>query len=63
MSRRRQAVTIKHVAAHAGVSLQTVVEPLHRQLSELESWLGLDRYNVTSRKGELMRALKKLKPR
>lgn len=61
--RQGGVLQVKGGSVEPGVSLKTVVEPLQRQLSELASWLGLDRYDVTSRKGELMRALKKLKPR
>lgn len=31
MGRRRQSVTIKHVAAHAGVSLQTVSRVINKE--------------------------------
>lgn len=61
--RQSGVLQVKGGSVEAGVSLQTVVQPLHRQLNELASWLALDRYGVTSRRGELMRALKKLKPR
>lgn len=61
--RQSGVLQVKGGSVEAGVSLQTVVQPLHQQLNELASWLALDRYGVTSRRGELMRALKKLKPR
>jgi uncharacterized protein YcaQ len=61
--RQGGVLQVKGGSVEPGVSLPTVVEPMHQQLSELASWLGLDRYSVTSRKGELMRALNKLKSR
>jgi len=36
------------------------VEPLAAELAQLARWLKLDGVAVTSRRGELMRALKKL---
>ena len=54
---------VKGGSVEPGVAPDRVVEPLAKQLGELAAWLGLENYTVTSRKGELMRALKKLKPR
>lgn len=54
---------VKGGSVEAGVAPARVVEPLAEQLSELAAWLGLDDYTVTSRKGELMRELKKLASR
>lgn len=54
---------VKGGSVEPGVVPERVVEPLAEQLSRLAQWLALESYTVTSRKGELMRALKKLTPR
>lgn len=54
---------VKGGSVEAGVAPARVVEPLAEQLSELAAWLGLDDYTVTSRKGELMRELRKIASR
>jgi uncharacterized protein YcaQ len=54
---------VKGGSVESGIVPACVVEPLSEQLSRLAAWLGLEDYSVTSRKGELMRALKKMTPR
>lgn len=61
--RQSGVLQVKGGSVEPGVALERVIEPLANQLSELAVWLGLGSYTVTSRKGELMRALKKLPPR
>lgn len=61
--RQGGVLQVKGGSVESGVPVNTVVEPLDRQLTALASWLGLERYSVTSRRGDLMRALKKLKAR
>ncbi|HEY5761149.1 MAG TPA: crosslink repair DNA glycosylase YcaQ family protein [Steroidobacter sp.] len=61
--RQSGVLQVKGGSVEPGVAPLRVVEPLAKQLSELSAWLGLEGYTVTSRKGELMRALKKLKSR
>ncbi len=61
--RQSGVLQVKGGSVEPGVEPARVVEPLAKQLSELAAWLGLENYTVTSRKGELMRALKKLKSR
>lgn len=61
--RQSGQLQVKGGSVEAGVVPTRVVEPLAKQLSELAAWLGLENYSVTSRKGELMRALRKLTAR
>jgi uncharacterized protein YcaQ len=61
--RQSGLLQVKGGSVEPGVTPARVVEPLAKQLSELAAWLGLENYSVTSRKGELMRALKKLTAR
>jgi uncharacterized protein YcaQ len=50
---------VKGGSVEPGVSVRSVLEPLSQRLTELALWLGLERYAVTSRRGELMRELRK----
>ncbi|GFE81214.1 hypothetical protein GCM10011487_32140 [Steroidobacter agaridevorans] len=61
--RQSGVLQVKGGSVEPGVVPARVAEPLAKQLVELASWLGLENYAVTSRKGELMRALKKLTAR
>lgn len=61
--RKSGRLQVKGGSVEPGVLLQSVLDPLDRQLTELALWLGLERYAVTSRRGELMRALRKVQPR
>jgi len=40
------------------VRVDRIVEPLARELQQLAQWLKLDDWAATSRRGELMRALR-----
>lgn len=61
--RRSGVLQVKGGSVEAGVSVKTVVPTLARELSKLAAWLGLERYTVASRRGELMRELRKISPR
>jgi uncharacterized protein YcaQ len=61
--RQSGVLQVRGGSAEPGVAPERILEPLAKQLSGLAAWLGLGSYSVTSRKGELMRALRKLKPR
>ena len=50
---------VKGGSVEPGVAVRSVLEPLAQRLAELAQWLGLERYAVTSRRGELMRELRK----
>lgn len=60
--RQSGLLQVKGGSVEAGIQPARVIEPLARQLRELAAWLGLERYTVTSRRGELMRALRKARP-
>jgi uncharacterized protein YcaQ len=57
--RQGSQLQVRGGSVEAGVKVNKVVEPLSRLLGELAQWLGLEKYAVMSRRGELMRALKK----
>jgi hypothetical protein len=57
--RQSGRLQVKGGSVEPGIQPERVIEPLARQLSELAEWLGLENYTVTSRRGELMRALRK----
>nr|WP_298722727.1 crosslink repair DNA glycosylase YcaQ family protein [uncultured Steroidobacter sp.] len=61
--RRSGVLQVKGGSVEPGRAPERIVEPLAKQLSSLAAWLGLEDYTIVSRKGELMRALRKLKPR
>jgi uncharacterized protein YcaQ len=61
--RQSGQLQVKGGSVEAGVTPARVVEPLAAQLRELAAWLGLENYVVMSRRGELMRALKKVQAR
>lgn len=61
--RQSGVLQVKGGSVEAGVAVKAVVPALAHELSELAVWLGLERYGVMSRRGELMRALRKAPPR
>jgi len=61
--RQEGMLQVKGGSLEAGIPLAGVIEPLSRMLGELAQWLKLDGYRVTSRRGELMRALRRTLPR
>jgi uncharacterized protein YcaQ len=58
-NRQEGRLEVRGGSAEKGVRVGQVVEPLRAQLAQLARWLKLDGVAVTSRRGELMRALKK----
>lgn len=58
--RKLGVLQVKGGSVETGVSAAEVIEPLDRLLTELAQWLGLEKYAVTSRRGELMRALRQV---
>jgi uncharacterized protein YcaQ len=56
--RQRACLQVRGGSVEAKVAVGRVVEPLSKKLAELATWLGLERVEVTSRRGDLMRALR-----
>lgn len=56
--RKRETLQVRGGSAEADVDVQEVIEPLALSLNELTLWLGLGSFEVTSRRGELMRGLR-----
>ena len=59
-NRHEARLEVRGGSAEAGVRVGQIVEPLAAQLAQLARWLGLEGVAVISRRGELMRALKKV---
>ena len=57
--RTRSRLQVRGGSLESGVKVGQAVEPLRAQLSALSDWLGLERHEVTSRRGELLKALKR----
>jgi uncharacterized protein len=58
-NRQRSRLEVRGGSAEEGMRVERVAEPLARELQRLAQWLGLERFEVLSRRGELMRALRK----
>jgi uncharacterized protein len=50
---------VKGGSLEAGVKESTVIEPLREELSSLAKWLGLEKVAITSRRGSLMKNLRR----
>jgi uncharacterized protein YcaQ len=59
-NRQHGRLEVRGGSAEQGVRVGQIVEPLAAELTQLARWLKLEGVAVTSRRGELMRALKKL---
>ncbi len=55
--RANNRLLVKGGSAEEGVDAAAIVEPLAEQLRKLASWLGLEKFAVTTRKGPLMKLL------
>jgi uncharacterized protein YcaQ len=62
-NRQEGRLEVRGGSAEKGVRVSQIVEPLAAELTQLARWLKLDSVAATSRRGELMRALKKLASR
>ncbi|HKQ15239.1 MAG TPA: crosslink repair DNA glycosylase YcaQ family protein [Steroidobacteraceae bacterium] len=62
-NRQDGRLEVRGGSAEQGVRVSQIVEPLAAELTQLARWLKLEGVAVTSRRGELMRALKKLPSR
>jgi uncharacterized protein YcaQ len=56
--RARSRLQVRGGSVEAGIKASRVVQPLTAQLDSLAAWLGLDGWEVTSRRGELLKALR-----
>jgi uncharacterized protein YcaQ len=59
--RARACLQVRGASIEQGVAAGRIVEPLAACLKELASWLNLERVEIVSRRGELIRLLKRLK--
>jgi uncharacterized protein len=58
-NRQAARLEVRGGSVEEGVRVERIVEPLARELERLAQWLGLAGWAATSRRGELMRALKR----
>lgn len=58
-NRQLARLEVRGGSAEEGVRVDRIVEPLAAELTQLAQWLRLEKVAVTSRRGDLMRALKK----
>lgn len=56
--RARSRLQVRAGSVEEGEKVNGLVDPLATELKSLASWLGLDRVEITSRRGELMKALR-----
>jgi uncharacterized protein YcaQ len=61
--RQSGCLQVKGGSVEAGVKAASVIAPLTELLAQLAQWLGLEKVSLTSRRGELMKALRKARPR
>lgn len=59
--RKRSRLQVRGGSVESGVDAKRVVEPLAVQLQALAEWLGLEKFEVVSRRGELMKLLRQCK--
>src|SRR6185295_12590242 len=57
-NRQSAQLEVRGGSVEQGVRVDRIVEPLARELEQLAQWLGLAGWTATSRRGELMRALR-----
>ena len=57
-NRQSSRLEVRGGSVEEGVRVEKIVEPLVRELEQLAQWLGLAGWAATSRRGELMRALR-----
>lgn len=57
-NRQSAQLEVRGGSVEEGVRVDRIVEPLARELGQLAQWLGLEGWTATSRRGELMRALR-----
>jgi uncharacterized protein len=55
--RQRARLQVRGGSIEAGINARQVLEPLAQQLGAMAHWLGLEGFEVTSRRGELLKLL------
>ena len=60
--RARSRLQVRGGSVEAGIGVGRVVQPLAAQLDSLAAWLGLEDWEITSRRGELLKALRGSRP-
>ena len=58
--RQNSQLLVKGGSAEADVKEKSIAEPLMAELKSLANWLGLETVKIASRRGELMKQLKRL---
>jgi uncharacterized protein len=61
--RQSGCLQVKGGSVEPGIKVSAVIAPLTDLLAQLAQWLGLEKVAVTSRRGELMKALRKAQSR
>jgi uncharacterized protein YcaQ len=56
--RQRSRLQVRGGSVEEGIKVKQVVEPLAQQLRSMAQWLGLEGFEVTSRRGDLLKALR-----
>lgn len=59
--RQRSRLQVRGGSVESGIAAKNVVAPLAVQLQALAEWLGLEKFEVVSRRGELMKLLRQRK--
>jgi uncharacterized protein len=62
-NRQQARLEVRGGSAEEGVRVDRIAAPLAAELAQLAGWLGLESVAVTSRRGELMRELKRVATR
>ena len=61
--RQSGCLQVKGGSVEPGIDVGGVIAPLRELLAQLAQWLGLEKVAVTSRRGELMKSLRKAQPK
>jgi uncharacterized protein len=59
--RQRARLQVRGGSVEAGIKVKQVLEPLAQQLQSMAQWLGLETFEVTSRRGELLKSLRQVR--
>jgi uncharacterized protein YcaQ len=59
--RQRSRLQVRCGSVEQGIKVEQMVEPLAQQLQSMAQWLGLEGFEVTSRRGELLKVLRQVR--